>query len=151
MWGAKIKNPRQSNFNFQDTFSQTLLFNFVFFFVIFSIYFCFYFCICWHSADEWCHGRTSRNRTVQILILKNKMWRLWWTFYSYINLLFHVEVSTLKQFILCVVNILSDIKLLNVEPSRWCRFKNLSLLVKVTPAKVMKNEDRGSPREQIYI
>ena len=115
MWGAKIKNPRQSNFNFQDTFSQTLLFNFVFFFVIFSIYFCFNFCICWHSADEWCHGRTSRNRTVQILILKNKMWRLWWTFYSIINLLFHVEVSTLKKFILCVINILSDIMLLKLS------------------------------------
>ena len=87
MWGnSKIKNPRQSNFKSSKIhFHKTLLFSFVFIFVIFSIYFCFYFCICWHSADEWCHGRTSRNRTVQILILKNKMWRLWWTFYSIIS------------------------------------------------------------------
>ena len=67
MWGnSKIKNPRQSNFKSSKIhFHKTLLFSFVFIFVIFSIYFCFYFCICWHSADEWCHGRTSRNRTVQ--------------------------------------------------------------------------------------
>ena len=43
------------------------------------------------------HHETGLSR---FFILKNKMWRLWWTFYSNINLLFHVEVSTLKKFIL---------------------------------------------------
>ena len=107
------------------------------------------FCICWHSADEWCIGRASRNRTVQIILFwQIKCETCGELFQSIINLLFHVEVSTLKQFILCVINILSDIKLLLVEPSRWCRFRNLSLLVKVTPAKVI--EDRGSPRENSF-
>ena len=98
---------------------------------------------------EWCHGRTSQNRLVHfILFWQIKCETCGELFQSIINLLFHVEVSTLKQFILCVINILSDIKLLLVEPSRWCRFRNLSLLVKVTPAKVI--EDRGSPRENSF-
>ena len=68
------------------------------------------FCICWHSADEWCIGRASRNRTVQIILFwQIKCETCGELFQSIINLLFHVEVSTLKQFILCVINILSEV------------------------------------------
>ena len=59
-------------------------------------------------------------------------------------------LSTLKQFILCVINILSDIMLLIVEHSRWPRFRILRLFVKVTPAICRKFQDRGSKGENLY-